>query len=81
MVVSTAQRKMTGEVMSGGSYYSQNSFVLHFGLGKADTVDQLEIRWPNGAVQTWKSLAVNQKIVATEGSVQLRRVDQKNVAP
>ena len=24
---------MIDEVMSGGSYYSQNSFTLHFGLG------------------------------------------------
>ena len=28
-------RKMIDEVMSGGSYYSQNSFTLHFGLGEA----------------------------------------------
>jgi hypothetical protein len=29
-------RKMIDEVMSGGSYYSHNSFTLHFGLGTVD---------------------------------------------
>ncbi len=66
--VTIGQRQMIGEIMSGGSFYSQNSLTLHFGLGKADVVDQLEIRWPSGAVQTWKKIAVNQKVVATEGS-------------
>jgi hypothetical protein len=67
-------RGMIQEVMSGGSFYSQNSMVLHFGLGKAAAVDQIEIRWPSGAVQTWKKVAVNQKIVATEGSPDLKEI-------
>jgi hypothetical protein len=72
VIVTTGQRKMVGEVMSGGSYYSQNSLTQHFGLGKADKVDQLEIRWPSGTVQKWNTVAVNQKVIATEGSEQLR---------
>jgi hypothetical protein len=50
-IVSVAGRKMIDEVMSGGSYYSQNSFTLHFGLGEAAYVDGIEIRWPSGIVQ------------------------------
>jgi enediyne biosynthesis protein E4 len=38
-------------VMSGGSYYSQNSFTLHFGLGACNRVDAVEIRWPSGIIQ------------------------------
>lgn len=44
---------MIDEVMSGGSYYSQNSFTLHFGLGAAREADRLEVRWPGGEVQKW----------------------------
>ena len=44
-------RKQVDEVMSGGSYYSQNSLVLHFGLGAATAVDSIEVRWPSGQVQ------------------------------
>jgi hypothetical protein len=57
--------------MSGGSFYSQNSFTLHFGLGSAAAVDDLEIRWPSGKVQHWKNVAANQKVVATEGTATL----------
>jgi hypothetical protein len=81
VVVTAGQRKMIGEVMSGGSYYSQNSLVLHFGLGKAATVDELEIRWPSGTVQKWKAMGVDQKVIATEGSDQLSRVNQKTTPP
>jgi enediyne biosynthesis protein E4 len=68
------QRQMIGEVMSGGSFYSQNSLVLHFGLGSLHKVDQLEIRWPSGIVQSWKNVVVNQKVIATEGSEGLQNV-------
>jgi hypothetical protein len=42
---------MIDEVMSGGSYYSQNALALHFGLGASTAVDSIEIRWPSGGVQ------------------------------
>ena len=51
-IVTAGGRKMIDEVMSGGSYYSQNSFTLHFGLGSCTRADQIEIRWPSGIVQT-----------------------------
>ena len=39
------------EVRSGGSYLSQSDLRLHFGLGAALKVDQVEIIWPGGAKQ------------------------------
>jgi len=72
--VMVGKREMVQEVMSGGSFYSQNSFTLHFGLGDAAVVDQLTIRWPSGKVQQWKSLPANQKVIATEDSSQLNTV-------
>ncbi|MGH9625719.1 MAG: CRTAC1 family protein, partial [Bryobacteraceae bacterium] len=50
-VVQVGRHKMTDEVMSGGSYYSQNSFTLHYGLGKATAADSITIHWPSGMVQ------------------------------
>jgi hypothetical protein len=72
--VTAGGRDSIGEVMSGGSFYSQNSMVLHFGLGKAAVVDRLQIRWPSGLVQTWKNLPANLKVIATEGKDQLEEV-------
>ncbi len=55
------------EVRSGGSYISQSDLRVHFGLGKADKVDVLEIRWPSGQVDTLKDIKVNQLIFVKEG--------------
>jgi enediyne biosynthesis protein E4 len=67
VIVTAGSRKMIDEVMSGGSYYSQNSFTLHFGLGQCEIVDNVEVRWPSGIVQTTGKAPVDQmlKIVET----------------
>ena len=59
-------RKQMQEVRSGGGYISQSDFRLHFGLGKAATVELLEIRWPSGAVQELKDLPANRVMTITE---------------
>jgi len=55
------------EVRSGGSYYSQNDLRVHFGLGNADTVQLLEIRWPSGQIDQLKNISANQLIFVKEG--------------
>jgi hypothetical protein len=55
------------EVMSGGSYVSQNDLRLHFGLGEARRVDQLDVRWPTGETETFRDLPVNRLFVIEEG--------------
>ena len=55
------------EVRSGGGYFSQNDLRVHFGLGKAEKVDSLEVRWPSGQVDTLKDVKVNQVIYVKEG--------------
>jgi hypothetical protein len=55
------------EVRSGGSYISQNDLRIHFGLGKAEKVDVLEVRWPSGQIDTLKDVKANQLIFVKEG--------------
>ena len=55
------------EVRSGGSYLSQNDLRLHFGLGKHDRIDKLEIFWPSGATETLTQLAADRFYTITEG--------------
>ena len=56
------------EIRSGGGYFSQSDLRVHFGLGKAQKVDLLEIRWPSGQVDTVKDLAVNRLVTIKEGA-------------
>ena len=56
------------EVQSGGSYLSFHDSRAHFGVGKAEQIDLLEIRWLNGHIDRGTHLLVNQKFLAVEGS-------------
>ena len=59
-------RSQIREVAAGSSSMSQHMMATHFGLGSAEVVDLIEIRWPSGAVQTMRSVPPNQRITVTE---------------
>ncbi|HWG96331.1 MAG TPA: CRTAC1 family protein, partial [Nitrospira sp.] len=64
--VTANERTQIDEVRSGGSYVSQNDFRLHFGLGKA-TIANLSVRWPDGKVENFSSVAAGQIVTIQEG--------------
>ncbi len=43
-------------VATASSYCSSNDPRVHFGLGPASVVDEVAVRWPDGALETWGSL-------------------------
>jgi len=45
-------RTQVRQVQAAGGYLAQSSNALHFGLGAAAAVDRVEIRWPDGTLQT-----------------------------
>lgn len=55
------------EVHAGGGYLSFSDLRVHFGVGQAQQIEQLEIRWPSGQVDEASDLSVNQRLVAIEG--------------
>jgi enediyne biosynthesis protein E4 len=52
-------RRQAQEVSGGSGFCAQNQRRLHFGLGKADAVERVEIRWPSGRLQTITAPALN----------------------
>ncbi len=72
VAIDAGQRRRIDEIMSGGSYYSQNELAAYFGLGSVETVERLQIRWPSGLEQTWMNPGVNRRVRAVEGEKQLR---------
>lgn len=55
------------ELTAGSGYLSMNSLDLNFGIGKAERVEKIVIRWPDGNVQTLTNVAPNQLLEITEG--------------
>jgi hypothetical protein len=54
------------QVGAQSSYLSQNSAAAHFGLGAAERVDRLEVRFLSGKTVEWKDVAANQQVEVWE---------------
>src|SRR5262249_28613921 len=74
-------RKRIDELMSGGSFFSQNEQALYFGLGKTAVIDKLTVRWPSGLVQEFSSVPANQRILIIEGQLAIKTIRNWRVAP
>jgi len=57
---------MIREVDGGSSHASQNSSIIHFGLGKNIKVDSLIVIWPGGKKQYLLDLIPNNLIEIEE---------------
>jgi hypothetical protein len=68
VTIRAAGVKQFSEVHGGGSYLSQNDLRLHFGLGTAKKMDTVEIRWPNGTVETLQNVAADSIYTIVEGA-------------
>ena len=60
-------RRQVTEVRGDGSYLSHSDTRAHFGIGAANRVSRIEIRWPSGIVDTASGLEVDRFYVAIEG--------------
>ncbi len=50
------------EFIAGGSYLSGRPHEAHFGLGQADIVDVLRVRWPDGTESSQRNVHVDQRM-------------------
>jgi hypothetical protein len=55
-------------VLSQSSYYSLDDTRLHFGLGRSETADEVEVRWPSGRVDVVSDVAARQFLELREGA-------------
>jgi len=55
------------EKHSGRGYQSHFGGRLHFGLGKQDRVDRIEVRWIGGGTDVFENVAADQLVTLTEG--------------
>ncbi len=64
--VTTGAVRQRRDVISGGSYASQNDMTLHFGLGAATAVDKVEIKWPDGTSELIQIPGVDRKLTVIQ---------------
>jgi len=64
--VVTGKLKMIREIDGGSSHISQNSTIAHFGLGNAQQIDSVIVKWMGGKKQVIIQPPVNQLLVVNE---------------
>ena len=52
---------------TGVGMLSQSLIPVHFGLGQSTKIDELEISWPSGLVETYQDINANTLVKVTEG--------------
>ena len=66
--VITGAEQQSAVVLSQTGFYSHDDSRLHFGLGKAEQADAVEVIWPSGLAETFRNLKANQTVTLQEGS-------------
>jgi enediyne biosynthesis protein E4 len=60
-------RRRVAQQVGGGSYQSASDSRLHFGLGTADRIEEIEIKWPTGSVDRYSGLPAGTGYLLHEG--------------
>lgn len=71
-IVNAGGVRQQDHVRAVDGFQTQVPLAMHFGLGDADAIESIEVRWPSGAVETWEDLPVGQRIVLVEGEAEAR---------
>jgi hypothetical protein len=66
--VTAGGRTQLDEVHAGRGYQSHHGTRLHFGLGSAQEVERIEVRWIGGGTDVLEGVAADQVLLIREGS-------------
>jgi hypothetical protein len=69
--VRVGERIFRREVAPSAGYLTSNDARVHFGLGRTDRYDALEIRWLDGTCDRFPGGSVNRQLVLREGDARL----------
>ena len=67
-IVISKNKTLWRRVRTDGSYLSANDPRVVAGLGSAIQVEAVRVRWPDGAVDEWKDLRIDQYTTLKEGA-------------
>jgi len=68
VIVTAEGRSQARAALSQSSYYSHDDLRLHFGLGRAERADRIEVRWPSGLVDVLREVRGRRVVKVREGS-------------
>jgi len=81
ITVEGAGRRQTKYLQAGSGFLSQHTKEVFFGLGEANSVLSVSVRWPNGTVQNFQNVPPNHRVEIVEGSPGFRGQPFSSAAP
>ncbi|MGH9461938.1 MAG: CRTAC1 family protein [Vicinamibacteria bacterium] len=68
ITVTAAEREYVRVANPGFGYLSSNDPRAHFGIVGSDTAESIRVRWPDGTLEDFPGVALNQSIVVEKGT-------------
>ncbi|GMQ81410.1 MAG: hypothetical protein BMS9Abin05_0841 [Rhodothermia bacterium] len=65
----------------GVGFLSQSVRPIHFGVGSAALIDEIQVSWPSGRVESYSNISINQTIHLLEGQGIPTHTDVPSVLP
>lgn len=72
--IETAHGKQRRTLRAGSGFLSQNTKLLHFGLGDDPKTVRATVEWPNGTKQVLENIPLNHRIEVLEGAKDFRAI-------
>jgi hypothetical protein len=67
-VVVTPKQVLFRRARTDGSYCSSQDPRVLVGIGSAERVEAVRVRWPDGNIEEWKSPPINRYLTLKEGT-------------
>ena len=67
VTVVAGARTQFQDVIGVNGYLSQGDTRVHFGLGAADHIDRVSVRWPDGTTDEWTDVKADQVLRVEQG--------------
>ncbi|HWE40483.1 MAG TPA: CRTAC1 family protein, partial [Isosphaeraceae bacterium] len=67
VAVTAGGRRQVAHRLGGGSYLSASDPRLHFGLGRSERVEEVEVTWPSGRTDRYSDLPADAGYLLIEG--------------
>jgi hypothetical protein len=66
------KRRIVRELYPRGGFKAQGPATVHLGLGSAQRIDRLTVKWPSGIKQNWEAVRANRHLLLLEDEPKLR---------
>jgi thioredoxin-like negative regulator of GroEL len=66
--ITSGGRAHIRQLMAGDGYQCSNERRMVFGLGDAEVLDEIQVRWPSGLEQTFRDIQSDQELIVVEGN-------------